>query len=58
MIASKDAGIGSYWAVKVDVGDLGAHLDVTLRAVAGTLGDRVKDAASQVTPVGAFSKGS
>ena len=28
---------GCFWAVKLDVRDLGGHLDVTLRAVAGTL---------------------
>ena len=28
---------GCFWAVKLDVRDLGGHLDVTLRAVAGLL---------------------
>ena len=32
---------GCFWAVKLDVRDLGGHLDVTLRAVAGTLTQRV-----------------
>ena len=39
---------GCFWAVKLDVRDLGGHLDVTLRAVAGTLTNRVKIATTQV----------
>ena len=34
---------GCFWAVKLDVRDLGGHLDVTLRTVAGTLNSRVQN---------------
>ena len=43
--------------VKLDVRDLGGHLDVTLRAVAGTLSSRVRIATSQVPAVGALHLG-
>ena len=49
---------GCFWAVKLDVRDLGGHLDVTLRAVAGTLTNRVKIATTQVPAVGALPWGS
>ena len=39
---------GCFWAVKIDVRDLGGHLNVTLRAVAGTLSSRVHIATTQV----------
>ena len=48
---------GCFWAVKLDVRDLGGHLDVTLRAVAGTLSNRVRIATTQVPAVGALSLG-
>ena len=41
-----NANVGCSWAVKLDVRDLGGHLDVTQRALAGTLGGRVKEATS------------
>ena len=37
------------WAVKIDIRDLGGHLDATRRARAGTLTNRVTKAASQVS---------
>ena len=37
MTAWRNENEGCFWAVKLDVRDLGGHLDVTLRAVAGTL---------------------
>ena len=40
---------GCFWVVKLDVRDLGGHLDVTFRAVAGTLNSRVI-----ITAVGAL----
>ena len=45
---------GCFWAVKLDVRDLGGHLDVTMRALAGTLSSRVKLAITQVIAVGAL----
>ena len=42
----------SFWAVRLDVRDQGEHLDVTHRALAGTLSHRLKDDASQVIAVG------
>ena len=45
---------GCFWAVKLDVRDLGGHLDVTL---AGTLSSRVKIATTQVPAVGALPLG-
>ena len=41
----------------LDVRDLGGHLDVTQRALAGTLSSRVKEATSHVIAVGALSMG-
>ena len=46
-----------FWAVKLDVRDLGGHMNVTLRAVAGTLSSRVKIATTQVIAVGALPMG-
>ena len=37
MTAWRNRNESCFWAVKLDVRDLGGHLDVTLRAVAGTL---------------------
>ena len=37
MAAWRNRNEGCFWAVKLDVRDLGGHLDVILRAVAGTL---------------------
>ena len=38
------SGDGGFWKVQLDVRDLGGHLDFTLRARAGTLSKRVRDA--------------
>ena len=57
MTAWRDRNVGCFWAVKLDVRDLGGHLDVTLRAVAGTLTNRVKIATTQVPAVGALPLG-
>ena len=57
MTAWRKENIGCFWAVKLDVRDLGGHLDVTLRAVAGTLNSRVEIATTQVPAVGALSMG-
>ena len=54
MTAWRNMNEGCFWAVKLDVRDLGGHLDVTLRAVAGTLSNRVKIATTQVPAVGAL----
>ena len=45
------------WAVKLDIRDLGGHLDITRRARAGTLSGRVVKATSQVRMVGALPFG-
>ena len=45
------------WAVKLDVRDLGGHLDITNRAHAGTLAQRAVRATSQVAMVGALPFG-
>ena len=58
MTAWRNENEGCFRAVKLDVRDLGGHLDVTLRALAGTLNSRVKMATSQVLSVGALSMGS
>ena len=42
------------WGLKLDVRDLGGHLDITNRAGAGTLAQRVVRATSQVPMVGAL----
>ena len=57
MTAWRNRNDGCFWAVKLDVRDLGGHLDVTLRAVAGTLTNRVKIATTQVPAVGALPLG-
>ena len=53
MTAWRNENEGWFWAVKLDVRDLGGHLDVTQRALAGTLSSRVKLATTQVISVGA-----
>ena len=53
---SMSAGDGG-WAVRLDVRDLGGHLDVTRRARAGTLAARVSMTMSQVPLVGAMHSG-
>ena len=57
MSAWRKSNEGCFWAVKLDVRDLGGHLDVTLRAVAGTLTKRVQIATTQVPAVGALPWG-
>ena len=57
MLAWRKKNDGCFWAIKLDVRDLGVHLDVTLRAVAGTLSNRVKIATTQVLAVGALPTG-
>ena len=57
MTAWRNRNEGCFWAVKLDVRDLGGHLDVTLRAVAGTLTKRVQIATTQVPAVGALPLG-
>ena len=57
MTAWRNRNEGCFWAVNLDVRDLGGHLDVTLRAVAGTLTNRVKIATTQVPVVGALPPG-
>ena len=42
MTAWRNENEGCFWAVKLDVRDLGGHLDVTLRALAGNLSSTVK----------------
>ena len=51
------SGCGGFWKVQLDVRDLGVHLDFTLRARAGTLSKRVRDATSGVASVGALPLG-
>ena len=57
MIAWRNRNEGCFWAVKLDVRDLGGHLDVTLRAVACTLTNRFLIATAQVPAVGALPLG-
>ena len=57
MTAWRNENEGCFWAVKLDVRDLGGHLDMTLRASAGTLSSRVKIATAQFISVGALSMG-
>ena len=38
------SGDGGFWKVQLDVRDLGGHLDFTLRARAGTLSKRIREA--------------
>ena len=52
------SGDGMPWKVKLDVRDLGGHLDFTSRrAGAGTLSRRVRDATHGVAAVGALPLG-
>ena len=51
------SGEGGFWKVQLDVRDLGGHLDFTLRARAGTLFSRVRDATLGVASVGALPLG-
>ena len=48
---------GGLWKVQLDVRDLGGHLDFTLRARAGTLSNRVREATLGVASVGALPLG-
>ena len=57
MTAWRNENEGCFWAVKLDVRDLGGHLDVTLRASAGNLSSRVKIATTQVISVRALPIG-
>ena len=57
MAAWRNMNESCFWAVELDVRDLGGHLDVTLRAVAGTLRSRVHIATTQVPAVGALTLG-
>ena len=54
MTAWRDENEGCFWAVELNVRDVGGHLDVTLRAPAGTLSSRVRVATTQVIAVGAL----
>ena len=51
------SGSGGFWKVQPDVRDLGCHLDFTLRARAGTLSNRVREATFGVASVGALPVG-
>ena len=51
------SGDGMPWKVKLDVRDLGGHLDFTRGARAGTLSRRVKDATHGVAAMGALPLG-
>ena len=51
------AGDVGFWNVQLDVRDLGGHLDFTLRARAGTLSKRVREATLGVASVGALPLG-
>ena len=51
------SGDGGFWKVRLDVRDLGGHLDFTRRAGAGTLSKRVVDATVGVAGVGALPLG-
>ena len=48
---------GGFWNVQLDVRDLGGHLDFTLRARAGTLSKRIREATLGVASVGALPLG-
>ena len=48
MTAWRNANAGCFWAVKLDVRDLGGQLDVTQRAPDGTLGNKVKDGQGRI----------
>ena len=49
------SGDGRYWDVQLDVRDLGGHLDFTMRARAGALAKRIREATLGVSSVGALS---
>ena len=51
------SGDGGFWNVQLDVRDLGGHLDFTLRARAGTLSKRIREATCGVASVGALPLG-
>ena len=51
------SGNGGFWKVQLDVRVLGGHLDFTLRARAGTLSMRVREATLGVASVGALPSG-
>ena len=51
------SGSGGFGKVQVDIRDLGGHLDFTLRARAGTLSKRVREATLGVASVGALPLG-
>ena len=51
------SGRGGFWKVQLDVWDLGVHLDFTLRARAGTLSNRVREATFGVASVCALPLG-
>ena len=51
------SGDGGFWNVQLDVRDLGGHLDFTLRARAGTLSRRVREATLGVASDGALPLG-
>ena len=57
MPAWRNDNEGCFWAVELDVRDLGGHLDVTLRALAGILSSRVNVATAQVISGGALPMG-
>ena len=51
------SGDGGFWKVQLDVRDLGGHPDFTLRARAGTLSKRVREATLGFASVGASPLG-
>ena len=51
------SGGGGFWKVQLDVRDLGGHLDFTLSCRAGTLSNRVREAAFGVASVGSLPLG-
>ena len=51
------SGGGGFWNVQLDVRDLGGHLDFTIRARAGTLSGRIREATLGVSSVGALLLG-
>ena len=57
MTVWREENIGCFGAAKLDVRDLGGHLDVTQRASAATSSNRVKVATSHVIAVGALPMG-
>ena len=51
------SGDGGFWKVQLDVRDLGGHPDFTLRARAGILSKRFREATLGVASVGALLSG-